>query len=56
MNMYKMYKKLTYDELLHYFNKADTVEEKDFWSTLVQLRLKEEKMEELYQNNKKTKN
>lgn len=45
-----MYKKLTYDELLHYFHKADTVEEKDFWCTLVQL--KEERMEELYQDNK----
>ena len=55
ISMYKMYKKLTYNELLHYFHKADTVEEKDFWGTLVQLRLKEEKMEELYQDNKKLK-
>ena len=45
ISMYNMYKKLTYDDLLHYFHKADTVEEKDFWGTLVQLKLKEEKME-----------
>lgn len=27
-----MYKKLKYDELWYYFNKTDTVEEKDFLS------------------------
>ena len=40
-NIYNMYKKLAYDDLLHYFHKADTVEEKGFWGTLVQLKLKE---------------
>lgn len=36
MSIYKMYNKPTYDELLHYFNKVDTVKEKDFWSTLIE--------------------
>jgi len=53
MSMYEIYKRLTNEELRAYFNKADTVEEKDFWSALVQLRAKEIKINQLYNNSEK---
>lgn len=48
MSLYEIYKKLTNEDLINYFNKAETVEEKDFWSALVQLRAKEIKIEKMY--------
>lgn len=48
MSLYEIYKKLTNEELRDYFNKADTVEEKEFWSALVQLRAKEIMINKMY--------
>lgn len=48
MSLYEIYKRLTNEELREYFNKADTVEERDFWSALVQLRAKEIKINQMY--------
>ena len=49
-SLYEIYKKLTNEELIGYFNKANTVEEKDFWSSLIQLRAKEAKVKQMYDN------
>lgn len=50
ISLYEIYKKLTNEELIAYFNKVNTIEEKDFWSTLVQLRAKEIKIKQMYDN------
>lgn len=47
-SLYEIYKRLTNEELREHFNKADTVEEKDFWSALVQLRTKEIQINQMY--------
>lgn len=38
MSLYEIYNKITNEELRDYFNKPNTVEEKDFWSAFVQLK------------------
>ena len=48
MSLYEIYKKLTNEDLRDYFNKADTVEEKEFWSALVKLRAKEIMINKMY--------
>ena len=47
-SLYEIYKRLTNEELREHFNKADNLEEKDFWIALVQLRSKEIKITQIY--------
>ena len=46
--LYEIYTKTTYDELIACFNKSNTVEEKNFWSSLVQLKTNEFKLKSMY--------
>lgn len=50
--LYEIYTKTTSNELIDCFNNADTVEEKDFWSSLVQLKTKEFELKSMYATSK----